>query len=140
MGNTESSDRIKKDDEDKLAYANFKKDFSCFLSSNLLHDKNSRHFLTLREVLKRFAHEFPDYQSYVMSDEEWWHGITLKRLVSLLEKELGSCVMVYSCLPYPTTLYDAGGREEYGKRYARLYETAIMSGFSWNNQKNLIDL
>lgn len=89
MGSAVSSNQ--RTDEEKLAFESFKNDFSSFLSSNLQHSPESRHFLTLIEVIKKFQHDYPQHKDFVSSDDiiidgRTWYGLTQRQTVPLIEE------------------------------------------------------
>lgn len=118
------------------AYDDFEKLFSQFLSSRLLHHAESRQFLTLDEVLRRFSSEFPDHHRFVSDVDESSHGWLINYAVRLIEMQFGSCIMVAAAKACPFTY----SQRNFGEKMTSYYKDAILLGFSWNDQTSLIDL
>ncbi len=98
MGNRQSAGTV---DAANSAYDDFEKLFSEFLSSRLLHHSESRHFLTLDEVLRSFSSKFPDHQRFVSGVDESSHGWLINYAVRLIELQFGSCIMVAAAKACP---------------------------------------
>lgn len=142
MGNSQSA--MKEDDDYSQALAVFKKDFSAFLSNNLIYSSEYHHVLRLRDVIKRFSHAFPVHQQFVsdLYDNNSKYGFQLNTMVDIIQKEFDSCcVMVYAKHSFPPDrILDFSNVFDYSKMYEKYYAGAVLSGFSWKDPPSLIDL
>lgn len=141
MGNTGSTTQAAKDQEEHVkSKVKFKQDFCLFLSAKLTRDATSRHVLTVREVIRQFLQEYPEYQSFHC--DGWQQGYQTNHIVDLIHKELGCCVMVHAIKSHPPDLLQL---ERYCNNYSKCFETyyegAIILGYLWKSQgASLIDL